>query len=210
MHSKDKDIIVKRYQDRFNQHGNSINALSSGIKTRQDIRFAIHQQLGSLAGKKILDVGCGFADFYKYLLEHTQESFDYTGVDIVPEFIEESRKKHSEASFYCENIFETDFLERYQFDYIFCSQVFNNNFEFTDNLAFTKKVIEKLYKNAHCGVAIDFLTSYVDFQESHLFYYPPEELFSYAKSLTKKVVLRHDYPLYEFTLFLYPDFKGWS
>jgi ubiquinone/menaquinone biosynthesis C-methylase UbiE len=210
MHSKDKNIIVKRYQDRFTQHGNSINALSSGIKERQDIRFAVHQQLGSLSGKKILDVGCGFADFYQYLLDNTQESFDYTGVDIVPEFIHESKKKYPEASFYCEDIFKTDFLAQHKFDYIFCSQVINNKFEFTDNLTFAQQMIEKLYSNAKYGVAIDFLTSYVDFQEAHLFYYPPESLFSYAKSLTKKVVLRHDYPLYEFTLFLYPDFTGWS
>lgn len=210
VHSKDKEIIVKRYQNRFSQHGNSINALSSGIKSRQAIRFAVHQQLGDLAGKKILDVGCGFADFYQYISANVTGNIDYTGIDIVPEFITENKKNHPQAQFFCDNIFDSDFLEKNQFDYIFCSQVFNNKFEFTDNVSFIKKVIEILQKNARCGVAIDFLTSYVDFQEPHLFYYPPESLFSFAKSLSKRVVLRHDYPLYEFTLFIYPDFKGWS
>jgi hypothetical protein len=53
------------------------------------------------------------------------------------------------------------------------------------------------------------MTAYVDFQEPRLFYYHPEEIFRYAKSLTKRVTLRHDYPAYEFAIFLYQDFTGW-
>ena len=60
------------------------------------------------------------------------------------------------------------------------------------------------------GFAIDMLTSYVDYKEEHLYYYSPEQLFSYAKTLTKRVALRHDYPAYEFALLLHKDFCGWK
>jgi SAM-dependent methyltransferase len=209
MHKKDKALIIKRYQNRFIEHGNSITALSSGIKERQSIRFSLLQQIGDLSGMSILDVGCGFADFYQHLISSGCK-VKYTGVDIVPEFIKENEKSFPDGNFYCEDIFESKFLVNNKFDYIICSQVFNNKLEFTDNNELVKKVISQLYASANCGLAIDFVTSYVDFKEDRLFYYSPEELFSFAKSLTKKVILRHDYPLFEFCLFIYPDFKGWS
>ena len=59
-------------------------------------------------------------------------------------------------------------------------------------------------------LAIDFVTNYVDFKEDYLIYHSPEAMFRLAKSLTKRVVLRHDYPLYEFCLYLYPDFHAWG
>jgi SAM-dependent methyltransferase len=209
MDKKDKEIIIQRYQNRFHEYGNSISALSSGVEERQSIRFSLIEQLGDFQGKSILDVGCGFADFYQFLLSKGYK-VNYTGVDIVPEFISENKKNFANADFFCEDIFESDFLINNQFDYIICSQVFNNKLKFTNNTDFVKAVMEQLYPSANHGVAIDFVTSYVDFKEERLFYYSPEEMFAFAKSLTKKVILRHDYPLFEFCLFIYPDFKGWG
>jgi hypothetical protein len=38
-----------------------------------------------------------------------------------------------------------------------------------------------------------------------LVYFSPEEMFGYAKSLTKFVRLRHDYLPHHFTLYLYKE-----
>jgi hypothetical protein len=65
------------------------------------------------------------------------------------------------------------------------------------------------YEACDKGVAVDMMTSYVDFREERLFYYSPEEILRHAKSLTKRVMLRHDYPMFEFAIFLYKDFTGW-
>jgi hypothetical protein len=73
-----------------------------------------------------------------------------------------------------------------------------------------QSMMKLMFLTARKGVAIDFVTNYVDFQESYLRYHSPEDMFKFAKSLTKRVVLRHDYPLYEFCLYLYPDFKAWA
>jgi hypothetical protein len=53
------------------------------------------------------------------------------------------------------------------------------------------------------GVAVNFLSSYVDYELDRNFHFAPEKAFSLAKKLTRFVTLRHDYPLYEFTLYLY-------
>ena len=206
----DKDSIIKRYQDRLKLHGEGVKALSSGNANRQQIRFFNLCQVGNLENKTVLDFGCGLADFYEFLKVEMKINVDYCGVDIVPEFIEISAKKYPEARFTTEDILETDFLDKNKFDYIFCSQVFNNRYAKNDNLEFAKKVMFKLQASCNEGLAMDFITSYVDFEEPHLFYYPPELMYSEAKKLTKSVTLKSDYPLFEFMLFIYKDFPRWS
>ena len=68
-----------------------------------------------------------------------------------------------------------------------------------------KEMINICYQNSNIGVSIDMMSKYVDFESKELFYYSPEEIFSYCKGLTKRVCLRHDYGPYEFCIQLYHD-----
>jgi hypothetical protein len=68
-----------------------------------------------------------------------------------------------------------------------------------------KFAITKAFEAATIGVSIDLRTKYVNYEEEHLYYFSPEELFSFAKSLTRFVMLRHDYLPFDFTLFLYKE-----
>ena len=70
-------------------------------------------------------------------------------------------------------------------------------------------VIEKCFRIARKGVAIDMMSSYVDFQEDHLYYFDPVKVFEFAKKLTRRITIRHDYPLFEFCVYIYPDFESW-
>jgi hypothetical protein len=69
-----------------------------------------------------------------------------------------------------------------------------------------------MYSMANQGVAVDMLTRWVDFRgnDQEAFYYDPADVLSIGKTITKRVALRHDYPLFEFCVYLYPDFVGWS
>ena len=60
-----------------------------------------------------------------------------------------------------------------------------------------------MFALADKAIAVNMMTNYVDYRDKYLFYYSPEEMFRFAKSLSRNVVLRHDYPLYEFSLFIY-------
>jgi len=90
------------------------------------------------------------------------------------------------------------------------SKVFNNKLLNDNNEEVIHDVIKKSYEICNRGVAIDMLSKYVDFMSDELYYYSPEEIFKFCKTLTKRVTLRHDYPLYEFMIYLYKDFKGWA
>jgi len=209
MDKRDKQLIINRYKERLNKFGVDIKTLASGNVKRQLIRYKILSEVGIFNGSSILDLGCGFADFYKFLKERGT-SVDYTGYDISPDFIKVCTEKFPEAQFNVKDI-QTDRIVG-EFDFIVASQVFNNKLTYDNNDNVIKDVLEKVYKvcSSRGGVAIDMLTHYVDFKEERLHYYSPEKIFKFCKTLTNRVVLRHDYPLFEFSIYLYKDFKSWA
>ena len=209
MNQVDKDIVIKRYVDRLHQFGPNIKALASGNEYRQKIRFKVLKELGVKSGETVLDVGCGLGDFNHYLSINNVNAI-YTGIDIVPELIEAAKKKDSISRYEVRDIQLTPY-QNDSFDYIVCSQVFNLKLINSSNLELVFSMLQLFSKISKKGVAVDFLTSYVDYKEDHLHYYSPEEIFRYIKeNITKNVTLRHDYPLFEFCIYFGKDFKGWN
>lgn len=208
MDADDKVLIRERYKDRLLQYGPGIKALASGTEERRAIRFGVLSEVGISEGASLLDVGCGFADYYAYLKDRGV-NVRYTGIDIVPELIEAAREAHPHLDLQVRDLQEEPYPES-SFDYVVCSQVFNLHLGDGKNENLVRDMLRLMYRTARQGVAADFLTSYVDFKQDQLHYYSPEEIFAYAKQLTRRVALRHDYPLFEFCVYLYPSFEGWS
>jgi SAM-dependent methyltransferase len=207
MNEADKAEITARYRERLQQHGAGSAALATGTPERQETRFGVLAGIGELDGVRVLDLGCGFGDFYQFLLGRGIRP-KYTGYDITPEFITHAKARFPEAHFEVRDVQVDGIPEK--FDYVVSSQTFNNRLAHEDNMKLMQDVLRLSYEAAEKGVAIDMITSYVDFREDRLFYYSPEEIFCFAKTLTKRVLLRHDYPLFEFTVYLYKDFAGWK
>ena len=198
-----KRIVRRRYAERLERFGAGIEALASGTPERRDIRYSVLHDVGVKNQVGILDVGCGFADFYHYCQELGLD-ISYAGVDVVPELIDRAKADAPALDLQVRDIQEQPFEDN-SFDFVICSQVFNYRFEDGSNLQLVEEMLEAMLKVSRVGVAVDFLTKYVDFEEDHLFYYQPERLFTMAKKLARNVVLRHDYPLYEFCLYIYKD-----
>lgn len=208
MNKSDKARIIERYDERLKTYGATIEALASGSDDRRKMRFSVLSDIGIRDGDSVLDLGCGFGDLFAYFKE-IGLNVRYTGVDINPTIIENAKIRFSEADFRVVDIQEAS-IEK--FDYVVSTSSFNLKLLNEDNYIFIESILDKCYNIATKGVAIDFLSSYVDFQGNpeQAFYYSPEKMFGIAKSITKRVCLRHDYPLFEFCLYMYPDFQGWS
>jgi hypothetical protein len=84
---------------------------------------------------------------------------------------------------------------------VFESGIFNKRIH--DNISYAKKFINKMFALCKIAIGINMTTDYVNFKERYLYYYSPHEIFKFAKKLSRFVVLRHDYPLYEFTVYIY-------
>lgn len=206
MRKEDKDLIIERYNKRLNKFGPTIEALASGNEERHKMRFDVSTKVGITEGDTVLDLGCGFGDYYEYLKEIGLE-VDYAGYDINPNLISEAKKRFPGVIFETKDIINEEFPE---FDYIISSSCFNLPLQNESNYEFVEQLFERCYKNSRKGVAIDFNSTYVDFFSKEGFHYEPERLFALAKKFTKRVTLRHDYPLFEFCIYMYKDFKGWS
>ena len=196
---RDREDIVQRYAARFAEHGVDARSLNPGDLAKYRRQHEVHASIGPLDGASILDVGCGLAHYYEFLRERGTK-VSYVGYDLVPPFIEADRERFPEATFEVRDVTRG---VAHETDYVVMCQVFNRTFESSDNVEVAKKAIEVTFASARIGVSIDMLSKYVNYEEPHLTYFSPEEMFSFAKTLTPFVKLRHDYLPPHFTLFLY-------
>lgn len=207
----ERQLILQRYQQRFATFGPTVAALASGSDGKQRLRHQILREIGIADGQSVLDVGCGLGHFFAGA-EEAGLGIRYTGLDFVPEFIahckaawsgEADRCSFIEADLFHDDCAALHLQERH--DFVVASQVFNNRYADNSNWNLLETALKAMYDICNIGVAIDCLTTQVDFEEPHLYYYDPDRLLKLGLSLTRRAVLRHDYPLYEQTLYLYRE-----
>ena len=194
--------IIERYNERLTNLGETAQALGWRDSSQQHLRFRMLAEISDLTGCSIMDIGCGFGDLLDYVKAAGATGVQYTGTDLNPALIEVAQKRHASASFHATT--ELSQFGNGSRDYVFLSGLFN--FKIEDNTGFMQDTVRESFRIAKCGVAYNLLCSHVDFKEEHLFYHNEHDVFAFAKSLTRFVTLRADYPLYEFTVYLHkPD-----
>jgi len=206
MNFRDKQRIISRYNRRLDQFGDTIETMASGTEARRAIRFQIMTEVGMQSNDDVLDLGCGFGDFAGFLTQ-SDINVNYCGYDINPNLVEIASKRYPSQKFEVKDILNDNYPV---FDYIVSTSSFNLPLLHQDNYDFVESLLLNCYNHSRKGVSIDFLSSYVDFNSEEGFHYEPEKVFKIAKSISKSVKLVHDYPLFEFAIYLYKDFDGWS
>jgi SAM-dependent methyltransferase len=207
LHPDDVSQVVRRYQERIAKHGATFASLNSGDEQKQELRHRVLASALRGDSPSILEVGCGLADFYSHLLRNHQ-SCSYRGYDIVPEYIAECRRNYPQADFDLRNVFVEGIEGTY--DTIIMSQVLNNRYAKSDNMQVMQRALNLAFQHTRVSVAVDMLSTYVEFRNPDLFYYSPEEIFRMAKAIAPRVVIRHDYRAFEFCVHLYHgDVEGY-
>jgi trans-aconitate methyltransferase len=200
MREEDRQRLVGLYENRYRDLGARIETLGWKSAEDQHIRFDVLAAIADMRHATVCDVGCGFGDLLPFLTRR-YGPLRYTGVDIAPSFVEEARRRHPEARF-LQMDFSDELLEE-RFDYLLLSGALN--FHVADNRGHTREVMKRMFDRCRKGVALNFLSSYVNFEREHNYHHDPADVFGMAKTLTPWVALRHDYPLWEFTVYLYRD-----
>ena len=199
MKESEKKATIERYNRRLEVYGYDPRTLG-WLKGRQPIRFEALSQIGDLNNSSILDVGCGFGDLYGFLIKKGL-TIKYTGHDINPELIKIAREVYPDAHFAVKDIEEEEIEDR--FDWVFESGVFN--FKSSHSERFVQNMLRSMFELCRKGVAADFVSSYVDFEDKDAYYASPEEIFAFCKTLSRRVVIRHDYMPFEFCMYIYKD-----
>ena len=185
------------YNARYDLYGNNLKTVGWGASEDQILRFEMLFRGLNPKGKTILDVGCGLGDLIDYLDKVTGGDFNYIGIDIAEKLISSAKEKYSKPNveFHAGDI-SLDILN--SVDISVLSGALSYKTKGIEEYAYeTIKRMFELSKEAAC---LNFLSKYVDFETEKNQHYSPEIMFSTAKEFSKRVIIYHDYPLYEFTV----------
>jgi SAM-dependent methyltransferase len=201
--------IKKHYQSLLDKNGISPEALQYTSKSSQYKRFEVLLNIDNNI-ESLIDVGCGLGDMYQYLMTQNFQG-NYLGLDFVEDFVRLSKdiyKNYSKADFQEFDITRDEIPSGV--DFVLLSGVFNN--KRNNNKEFMLNTIKKMFNSAEKGVAFNALSTYVDYQDEHLYYSNPLDVFDFCKKeITSKVVLKHDYLVkensipFEYTVYLYKE-----
>lgn len=193
------DKTRSRYDKRIKKFGYSPKSLG-WMKGNQGIRFSALTEIGMMKNSRIFDIGCGFGDLYHFL-KISSKNFQYIGFELNENLISLAKKKYPRIKFKQFDI-EKDQI-RGKCDWVITSGLFN--FKRKDNYKFIKKSLEKIFNSCKKGVAIDFISDYVDYKNKDTFYSSPEKIFKICKDLSPRIILRHDYMPFEFCVYIYKN-----
>ncbi|SIN77697.1 Methyltransferase domain-containing protein [Sulfurivirga caldicuralii] len=92
----DRARIITRHAAALERHGYRPQALFWQERGVQIARFGVIADAMLSAPASLLDVGCGFGDFYAWLHEHGMTP-DFTGIDLSPDMIFAARSRFPQA-----------------------------------------------------------------------------------------------------------------
>jgi SAM-dependent methyltransferase len=200
MNTIDIENYNKRYNKRLEEFGYDPRTLGwGGGKERQHLRFKVLAEIGIQSHDSVLDVGCGFGDLFEYLKENGWDG-KYLGTDINTNLLDIAKEKHTGITVEKIDILAED--RKLNFDWVISSGIFNAKLISEDNSVYIQKMVKRMFAIANCGIACDFLSTYVDFQHPEAFHTDPKWVIDFTKLLAAKIVLRMDYLPYEFCVYL--------
>jgi len=154
---------------------------------------------------RVSDFGCGYGAMCEYLAARDDLHLAaYWGCDICPEMLEEARRRLDDPR---ATVVQADRVTE-PADYAFVSGTFNVKMDASDAEwnAFMKEVLANLDEMSERGFAFNALSTYVDWRAENLYYADPAEFFDFCKRhFSRSVALLHDYPLYEWTIYVRKD-----
>lgn len=196
--SQVNETIIKRYTELLNRYGFSHKSLDWGSRESQIRRFEVLAGVGDLSGKSILDVGCGLCDLYQYLNDR-DVCVEYHGIDITSQMVDVSHGRFPNLHIEVRDIVKHPLRDKY--DYVFSS---GTMYLFSEKKnAFD--LISAMHESANIGIAFNALSQCAIMKEAGELYLLPSEVLEYCISLTRSVVLRHDYLANDFTMYMYKE-----
>ncbi|MBW1617064.1 MAG: class I SAM-dependent methyltransferase [Deltaproteobacteria bacterium] len=204
---------IKRYSERYNKLGYNVKTLGWGSDEQQEYRFT-QTLYADLNQKRILDIGCGFGDYYSFIKKNGINIKKYTGWDINSDLIEEAERIHKKDtinSFKVRNVIDDSCnTDKPVADIGVMLGVLNFNLKDDfSNYDYSKFIIKKAFNLVTELLIVDFLSKYRTKSypnEDFVFYHDPVKMLEFAMTLSNNVGLKHNYmpiPQKEFMLFIY-------
>lgn len=191
------ELQTRHYERNLAFYGPSLEALGWHSRTSQCVRFEALSSIGDLNGCSVLDVGCGFGDFFGYLQEKGVKPRRYLGVDLVGGMIKEARKFYPKGTFEVHDILSYDIGH---FDHVLASGIFGLESPTWD--LYVRSMLTKMFRICRIGIGVNFLLAGEERNpDSH--YADFNAMIDLASSISPKIGYKLGYKINDFTLFIY-------
>jgi len=198
MTGSDAVRIAGYYDALVDRYGYGPRAVDASSARSLEVRYAALAAAAPLAGKRVLEVGCGFGDLGAYIAARF-DGVRYTGIDLSARMIEVGRRKHSELELLQADVLELEDSE--QFDVVLAQGIFYLLGDGAE--AKMHALITKMFGIAREAVACSAISAWGPHQDPAEFRVEPARLIDFASSLTTSLVFRHDYHSGDLALYLY-------
>ncbi len=209
--------IVSHYEECLAKHGDS--HLGVDWPNREDAlkRYRVMLELMPAAAMdgqrpRLLDFGCGASHLYDYMRGVGMASVDYIGLDLSERFVELSRSKYPDNEYVCADVL-ADPTALPPYDYAVMNGVFTEKraMSFDEMFAYFERLAVRVFEEAGSGIAFNLMSKHVDWERDDLFHVPLDAAAAFlTRRLTRNYVIRNDYGLYEYTVYVYKEGKQWQ
>lgn len=192
------------YKKKFQKYGSGVKALRWSSYQSSVNRYRELVSDIDFSNSSLLDVGCGFGGIIPYI-NAKSSNFDYTGIDLLDEFITESKKRYPDYEF-----IQGDWVtyldeSKKDFDYILCCGALNSKVKNVEE--YRKQGILKMFKNSKKACLFNMAGHYPqprnDSPKSTIYYADAFSILEYCFTLTDKLIFRHHYNKKDFTIILF-------
>jgi SAM-dependent methyltransferase len=211
-----KRSVVAHYESKLRAHGATARGMDWKDEASQRLRFEMLCAIGDLSGQRVHEVGAGAGHLLDYLKERGIAA-RYSGSDLSEAMVEAARARHPGVTFERRDLLTEVPREagagpslgegpRAGYDVLLCSGLFHVKLHHPEEAwrAFVQETIRRMYALCRVGIAFNLMSDRVDFRAPSLYYSNPSEMLAFClRELSRFVVLRHDYPLHEYTVYVY-------
>jgi SAM-dependent methyltransferase len=201
--------IISHYEDCLAKHGDTHLGVDWPNEKDAETRYWIMLDMIPKKHKhlSLLDFGCGASHLYEYMLRNNYNEIDYCGLDASEAFCAISQKKYPHNQYYCLDILaEPESLG--DFDFVVMNGVFTEkcNLNFEEMFEYFKQMLRVIFPKVNIGIAFNVMSKAVDWERDDLFHLPTDLLINFlTKELSRHFIIRNDYGLYEYTVYLFKE-----
>lgn len=201
------DQIVSFCEACLDEHGDTARGVG-WPRGDADTRYRVMLDVVRPSAKRVslLDFGCGASHFHEYILTHRPDEIAYSGLDLSRRFLSLSRTKYPAITYYDTDVLDPAAASLPRFDYVIMNGLFSyrGRLSHAEMFEYLQQMVRTVFSRSTIGIALNVMSTQVEWERDDLFHLAVDPLLSFlSHEISRHVVIRHDYGLYEYTVYVY-------